>query len=39
MPKKEYNNLVKLGLKQAEKFSWEKSANKTLDVLVKAGKT
>ncbi len=33
MDKKEYNNLVDKGVKQAGKFSWEKAAAKTLEVL------
>lgn len=31
----EYNRIVKLGLEQTKKFSWEKCAAKTLDVLEK----
>ena len=33
MPQKEYNMLIKAGLMQAKKFSWEKSAKETLKVL------
>jgi len=29
------NNLVKLGLKQIQKFSWEKAARETLEILTK----
>jgi glycosyltransferase involved in cell wall biosynthesis len=33
MNQKEYNRMVKLGIMQSEKFSWEKCATKTLRVL------
>src|SRR3990167_572866 len=35
MPEMEYNTLVARGLKQAQKFSWEKTARQTLEVLEK----
>ncbi|WKZ25959.1 MAG: glycosyltransferase family 1 protein [bacterium] len=35
MDKNEYNYLIKKGLTQANKFSWEKCAKETLDVLEK----
>ena len=38
MNKIEYNKLVDKGLKQAKKFSWEKTAKKTLDILIKTAK-
>ena len=38
MPVKEYNKLQAESVSQAKKFSWEKTARETLDVLVKAGK-
>ncbi|MFV1917127.1 MAG: glycosyltransferase family 4 protein [Patescibacteria group bacterium] len=38
MDKIEYNKLVKIGLRQAEKFSWEKAARQTLAVLEKAAR-
>ena len=38
MKKKEYNKLVENGLKQARRFSWEKTANETLKILEKARK-
>ena len=38
MPQEQYNTLVQKGLKQAEKFSWEKTARKTLQILEKAAK-
>lgn len=34
----EYNRFVERGLRQVEKFSWEKTAKKTLKVLEKAGR-
>jgi glycosyltransferase involved in cell wall biosynthesis len=37
LPQKEYNILIKAGLKQAKRFSWEKSARETLKVLNSAG--
>ncbi len=37
MSKGEYNKLINAGLKQAEKFSWDKAARKTLMILKKAG--
>ena len=37
LPPKEYNMLVNAGLEQVKKFSWEKSAKETLEVLKKAG--
>ena len=37
MSKIEYNKLVDRGLAQAKKFSWEKTARKTLAILEKAG--
>ena len=37
MSKIEYNKLVDRGLAQAKKFSWEKTARKTLSILEKAG--
>lgn len=33
MSQKEYNRVVKLGIDQAKKFSWERCASKTLEVL------
>lgn len=36
MDKKDYNNLVSKGKIQLKKFSWEKSAEKTLEILGKA---
>ncbi len=33
MSKKEYNSLVELGLKQADKFSWEKCSRETLETI------
>jgi len=36
MPQTEYNMLIKAGLKQAKRFSWEKSAEKTLEALIDA---
>lgn len=36
MPKRQYNTLVERGLEQASKFSWEKTARETLQVLEKA---
>lgn len=36
MDKKERANLVEAGFKQAKKFSWEKTARKTLKILEKA---
>ncbi len=38
MNKKEYNNLVKKGLTQAKKFSWEKASQKTLETLMEVAK-
>jgi len=38
MSSKEYNRQVERGLEQAEKFSWDKAARETLDVLEKAGR-
>lgn len=38
MNKKEYNNLVKRGLAQAKKFSWERASQITLETLVEAAK-
>jgi glycosyltransferase involved in cell wall biosynthesis len=38
MPLKEYNQLKHSSVIQAQKFSWEKTARETLNVLVKAGK-
>ena len=35
MDEKEYNNRVKLGYAQAEKFSWEECSKKTLEVIEK----
>jgi len=35
MPRVRYNKLVTQGLKQARKFSWEKSAGETLKVLTR----
>lgn len=37
LSKIEYNKLVEKGLSQAKKFSWEKTARKTLAILEKAG--
>lgn len=37
MGKVEYNKLVKKGFRQAEKFSWHKTARKTLEILEKKG--
>jgi len=37
MDKKGYDDLVSKGLKQAQKFDWEKTARKTLEILRKAG--
>ncbi len=37
MNKSEYNRLQKACVLQAQKFSWEKTARETLEVLVKAG--
>lgn len=34
-PKSKYNSIVERGLKQAKKFSWEKTARETLKVLTK----
>jgi glycosyltransferase involved in cell wall biosynthesis len=36
MPKAEYNKLKLESVRQAKKFSWEKTARETLEVLVKA---
>jgi glycosyltransferase involved in cell wall biosynthesis len=36
MPQEEYNELVRRGLEQASRFSWEKAARETLKVLEKA---
>jgi len=36
MPRVRYNKLVTQGLKQARKFSWEKSAGEILKVLTRA---
>lgn len=36
-PEKGYNKLVQSGIKQAEKFGWDKSAKKTLEIIEKAG--
>ena len=36
MSKLEYNELVKRGIAQAGKFSWEKTAKKTLEVITNA---
>lgn len=36
MNKEEYNKLIMNGIKQAQKFSWEKAARKTIPVLLKA---
>lgn len=33
MPKSDYNSMVKKGLTQADKFSWEKTAKKTLQII------
>ena len=38
MPQAQYNTLVEEGIKQAGKFSWEKTARKTLQILEKAAK-
>ena len=38
MPTLEYNTLVERGIKQARKFSWEKTARETLQILEKAVK-
>lgn len=38
MPALEYNTLVERGIKQAGKFSWEKTARETLQILEKAAK-
>ncbi|MEK7112609.1 MAG: glycosyltransferase family 1 protein [Patescibacteria group bacterium] len=38
MPKRQYNTLVERGLEQANKFSWEKTARETLQILEKAAK-
>lgn len=38
MDRIEYNNLVQKGIKRVEKFSWEKTARKTLELLRKAAK-
>lgn len=38
MPEKDYNNLVKRGLTQAENFSWEKTARNTLEILESTAK-
>ncbi len=39
MSKIEYNKVVERGFAQADKFSWEKTAKKTLDILVKTANT
>ena len=36
MSQVEYNKLVKLGLEQAKKFSWENCSTKTLEVIENA---
>jgi len=36
MNEKEYNRQVELGLRQAQKFSWDKTARETLKVLENA---
>ena len=36
MSKKEYNELVNLGIEQSKKFSWEECAKKTLEVIENA---
>lgn len=38
MSKVDYNNRVKKGLKQAQKYSWDKTARKTIEILEMAGK-
>lgn len=38
LPKKDYNKIVELGLKQASKFSWENTAEKTREILIKAAR-
>ena len=38
MDENEYNKIVEVGLKQAKKFSWEKTAQKTLEVLKEVSK-
>lgn len=38
MSQKEYNSQVELGLKQVQKFSWEKAARETFEILRKATK-
>lgn len=38
MPQAQYNTLVEAGLKQAGRFSWEKTARRTLQILEKAAK-
>lgn len=35
MPEKEYNKLVSAGLEQVKKFSWEKTARETMEILEK----
>jgi len=37
LTRKELDELIKLGLTQAEKFSWQRSAKKVLDILIKVG--
>jgi len=38
MTQAQYNTLVEAGIKQARKFSWEKTARETLQILEKAAK-
>ena len=38
LPQAQYNTLVEAGIKQARKFSWEKTARETLQILEKAAK-
>ena len=38
MSMKEYNKLIKMGLEQSRRFSWEKAAKKTLEILARAGR-
>ncbi len=38
MPQAQYNTLVEEGIKQAGRFSWEKTARETLQILEKAAK-
>ena len=38
MGSKEYNKVISKGYAQAEKFSWDKTASQTLEILEKAAK-